>query len=86
MNPSEFKDKLAKRLTYLWNLRDTNPHQYSARKLGIEKEEIYCAHGSDGTIALAQKYYSAKGNEFRLILNEGERYRYDAETNTLISR
>jgi hypothetical protein len=48
-------DKIAKRLVYLWNLRDRDPKLYSQNRLGEEKEDIYCFYPE--AVELARKYY-----------------------------
>lgn len=81
-----FQDKLIKRLVYLWNLRDTDPRQYTSKRLGKEKEDIYCSYGSDNTMmSLAHDYYYNTGPKaFQSIIEEGAKYHYDIETDSLI--
>lgn len=47
-------DKIARRLAYLWNLRDKDPRIYSQNRLGQEKEDIYCLYPE--AVPLARQY------------------------------
>lgn len=47
-------DKIARRIVYLWKLRDDNPALYSSLRLGIEKEELYCLYPE--AVLLAREY------------------------------
>lgn len=51
--------KIAKRLSYLWHLSDTNPRLYSRLGLGVEKENIYVFYPE--AVPLAREYFKKLG-------------------------
>lgn len=83
MRDKELREKLAKRLCYLWVLRDREPNIYKACNLVYEKEDIYCMYGSDDEVMdKAHSYYS--GENYNQIAEQGKRYKYDIKTNTIV--
>ena len=85
MKNMEFKDKLAKRLAYLWHIRDTETKRYMDNHMGYEKEDIYTMYGSDDLVGrMANDYYRRTyGAKFEAFLKEAEGYRYDIETDVI---
>jgi hypothetical protein len=86
MKREQLIDLLAKRLTYIWHIRDTNPERFHQEKLGYEKQDIYAARGPDQDLyVLSHKYYyDTHGKAYEAILSEADRYRYDEYNDTMI--
>ena len=83
MRDKAFKEKLAKRLVYLWCLRDTDPRKYLDYKLGHEKEDIYAMCCNDREpIEMAYNYYNSPA--YATIAEQGRRYRYIADTDSIV--
>ncbi len=84
MNNKEFTEKLAKRLVYIWHLRETDPRRYLEQKLNYEKEDIYSIRYDNkiSPVELARHYYN--NPDYLKIVEEGERYKYNIHTNTIL--
>lgn len=83
MRDKAFKEKLAKRLVYLWCLRDADPKKYLDYKLGHEKEDIYVMCCNDREpIEMAYNYYNSPA--YATIAEQGRRYKYIAVTDSII--
>ena len=73
------KDLLAKRLAFLWHIRDTNTQRFIDEGMATEKERIYRAYGPDQEVfEKSQKYfYETFGESYSKIMREGERLYFD---------
>ena len=67
-------EQVAKRLCYLWDLRERRPGHYVRSGLCIEKELIYTHYGSNNEIArMADRFfYEVNEKERKKIVAEGE--------------
>lgn len=72
------KEQVAKRLSYLWHMRETSD-RYISEKMFKEKNLIYDCYGSDNEVSeLSQKfYYETFGEDFMDIVKEGSLYKFE---------
>ena len=73
------KDLLAKRLAFLWHIREISPQIYIQEGMARERKEIYRAYGQDQEFfEKSQKYfYETHGASYEKIINEGKKVYFD---------